>query len=303
MFYGIMRSNTWLKGLNILKNFIQNHLLPLLMITLGAVMAAFALEEFLIPSTILDGGITGVSMILNKLTAVHIALFILVLNLPFLIVGFKLLGAGFFARGIYGMVLFSLMLEVFREFTNVTETELLAVVFGGIILGAGVGLVLRFGGCLDGTEIVALIISKKTAFSTGQIILAINIVIYAAAGLLFGWDRAMYSLLTYFITFKIIDVVEEGLEQAKAVMIITDEGRAVADEIYRRLGRTCTLLEGEGLVSGKKVVLYCVITRVEMAEIKRIIHTSDESAFVTVTEVSEIIGHHIKRRDERLLND
>lgn len=273
------------------------------MITVGAVMAAFALEEFLIPSTILDGGITGVSMILNKLTSVHIALFILVLNLPFLIVGFRLLGAEFFVRGIYGMALFSIMLEVFREFTNVTETELLAVVFGGIILGAGVGLVLRFGGCLDGTEIIALIISKKTSFSTGQIILAINIIIYAVAGILFGWDRAMYSLLTYFITFKIIDVVEQGLEQAKAVMIITNEGRAVADEIYRRLGRTCTLLEGEGLVSGKKIVLYCVITRVEMSEIKRIIHTSDESAFVTITEVSEIIGHHIKSSNEQLLND
>ncbi|MGM9936341.1 MAG: YitT family protein, partial [Candidatus Ornithomonoglobus sp.] len=106
----------------------------------------------------------------------------------------------------------------------------------------------------------------------------------------------------YFITFKVIDVVEEGLEQGKAVMIITDDGRAVADEIYKRLGRTCTLLEGEGLVSGKKVVLYCVITRMEISVIKHIIHDSDASAFVTVTDISEIIGHHIKRTDESVID-
>lgn len=284
-----------------MKKLIKEHLLSFILITLGAVLAAFSLEAFLIPCTILDGGVTGVSMILNKLTSVPISVFVFVLNLPFLFIGFKMLGKGFFARGAYGMAMFSILLEVFHGVSSITESELLAVVFGGLILGAGVGVVLRYGGCLDGSEIVALIVSKKTSFSTGQIILAINIVIYAVAGILFGWDRAMYSLLTYFITFKIIDMVEQGLEQAKAVMIITDEGRDVADEIYRRLGRTCTLLEGEGLVSGKKVVLYCVVTRVEMSEIKRIIHASDESAFVTVTEVSEIIGHHIKRRDESVV--
>lgn len=274
----------------------------MLMITAGAVLAAFALEEFLIPSTILDGGITGISIILDKLTPVNMSIFIIALNLPFLIIGFKQMGKWFFVRGIYGMLLFSVMLEVFSDVANVTETELLAVVFGGIILGAGVGLVLRYGGCLDGTEIVALLISRKTSFSVGQVILIMNIIIFGAAGLFFGWDRAMYSLLTYFITFKIIDVVEEGLEQAKAIMVITDDGKAIADEIYKRLGRTCTMLEGEGLVSGKKALLYCVITRVEISIVKNIIHDSDKSAFVTVSDLSEIIGNHIKRTDENVID-
>lgn len=272
------------------------------MVGVGAVLAAFALEEFLIPSTILDGGITGISMILNKVTGFKMSIFIVILNLPFLIVGFRQIGAKFFIRGVFGMILFSVMLEVFHDLASITENELLAVVFGGIILGAGVGLVLRHGGCLDGTEIVALLMSKKTSLSIGQVILLINVIIYAVAGMLFGWDRAMYSLMTYFITFKIIDMVEQGMDQAKAVMIITDKESAVADEIYKRLGRTCTLLDGEGLVSGKKTVLYCVITRVEMSELKDIIRSLDESAFVTVTDVSEIIGHHIKRRDEKLIN-
>lgn len=275
----------------------KEYIVPYLAITLGTVIAAFALEEFLIPSTILDGGITGISIILNQLTKKNISLFIILLNLPFLILGFKQLGLRFLIRGAYGMILFSFMLELFRDIPEITSTELLAVVFGGVLLGVGVGTVLRYGGCLDGTEIVALLLSKKTNFSVGQIIFVINIVIYAAAGVLFGWDRALYSLLTYFITFKLIDMVEEGMEQAKAVMIITNEGKNIADSLYKRLGRTCTLLEGTGLISGRKVVLYCVVTRIELAELKRIIKEDDESAFVTVTDVSEIIGKHIKKTE------
>lgn len=275
----------------------KEYIVPYLAITLGTVIAAFALEEFLIPSTILDGGITGISIILNQLTKKNISLFIILLNLPFLILGFKQLGLRFLIRGAYGMILFSFMLELFRDIPEITSTELLAVVFGGVLLGVGVGTVLRYGGCLDGTEIVALLLSKKTNFSVGQIIFVINIAIYAAAGVLFGWDRALYSLLTYFITFKLIDMVEEGMEQAKAVMIITNEGKNIADSLYKRLGRTCTLLEGTGLISGRKVVLYCVVTRIELAELKRIIKEDDESAFVTVTDVSEIIGKHIKRTE------
>lgn len=283
-----------------IKKIAKDYILPYAAITLGTALAAFALEEFLIPSTILDGGITGISIILNQLTKKGISLFIIIFNLPFLLLGFKQLGWRFFARGVYGMLIFSLMLELFRDIPEITSTELLAVVFGGVLLGAGVGTVLRYGGCLDGTEIVALLLSKKTNFSVGQIIFMINIAIYAAAGILFGWDRALYSLLTYFITFKVIDMVEEGMEQAKAVMIITNEGKDIADSIYARLGRTCTLLEGTGLISGRKVVLYCVVTRIELAELRRIIHNADESAFVTVTDVSEIIGKHIKQTNASL---
>lgn len=285
-----------------LRKIAKEYIIPYIAVTIGAVAAAFALEEFLIPSTILDGGITGISMILNHITNKSISLFVIVINLPFLVLGFRQLGWRFLIRGTYGMILFSVMLELFRDIPEITNTELLAVVFGGVMLGLGVGMVLRHGGCLDGTEIVALLLSKKTNFSVGQIIFAINIVIYAIAGILFGWDRALYSLLTYFITFKVIDMVEEGMEQAKAVMIITNEGRDIADSLYKRLGRTCTLLEGTGLISGRKVVLYCVVTRIELAEVKRIIKEDDESAFVTVTDVSEIIGKHIKKTNIAVLD-
>lgn len=285
------------------KKIAKVYILPYIAITVGTAAAAFALEEFLISSTILDGGIMGISIILGQVLKKGISLFVIVLNLPFLLLGFKQLGWRFLVRGVYCMLLLAGLLELFKDIPPITNTELLAVVFGGVILGFGVGTVIRYGGCLDGTEIVAMLLSKKVGFSVGQIIFSINIAIYAAAGILFGWDRALYSLLTYFISFKVIDMVEIGMEQAKAVMIITNEGRNIADELYKELGRTCTLLEGEGLISGKKVVLYCVVTRIELSEVKRIVNEDDESAFVTVTDVSEIIGKHIKNTNVEIFNE
>ena len=277
------------------KNLFTETILPFLLLTIGAATAAIALEEFLVPFTILDGGIVGVSMIVSQLTGLPLGIFIVVLNIPFLLLGLRRLGWGFLARALYAMVLFSVLLEVFAPLPPLTDQDLLVVVFGGVLLGLGVGLILRSGGCLDGTEIVAMLLSRKTSFSTGQIVLGFNIVIYAVAGLLFGLDRALYSLLTYFITSKIIDMVENGMEQGKAVMIITDESRQIADALYAQLGRTCTLLEGRGLISGQKTVLYCVVTRIEIPTVKHIIQSMDGSAFVTVSDVSEIIGQHIKQ--------
>ena len=270
---------------------------PLFFITVGAVIAAFALEEFLVPFTILDGGVVGVSMIVSQLTGLPLGVLTIVLNVPFMIVGYKRLGRRFLIKAIYAMIMFSIFLGVFEDMKAVTEQEILVVVFGGVLLGVGVGLILRHGGCLDGTEIVAMLMSHKTEFSVGQIVLFFNIIIYGVAGFLFGPDRALYSLLTYFITSKIIDMVENGMEQGKSVMIITDHGKDMADAIYTQLGRTCTQMEGKGMVSnGKKTVLYCVITRVEVPAIKKIINDADVSAFMTISDVSEIVGNHIKKK-------
>ena len=272
-------------------------IVPLFFITIGAVIAAFALEEFLVPFTVLDGGIVGVSMIISQLSGLPLGVLTIVLNIPFVLLGFKRLGMRFLIRAIYAMVIFSVFLSVFKDMNAVTDKEILVVAFGGVLLGIGVGLILRYGGCLDGTEIVAMFLSKNTEFSVGQIVLFFNIIIYGVAGFLFGPDRALYSLLTYFVTSKVIDIVENGMEQGKSVMIITDHGKDIADAIYSQLGRTCTQMEGKGMVSnGKKTVLYCVITRVEVPAIKKIINDADVSAFMTISDVSEIVGNHIKRK-------
>ena len=261
-------------------------IVPLFMITVGAIVAAFALEEFLVPFTILDGGVVGISMIISQLSGIPLGVLTIALNIPFMIVGFKRLGIRFLIKAIYAMAVFSSFLGVFEDMKEVTNQEILVVVFGGVLLGVGVGLILRYGGCLDGTEIVAMLLSHHMEFSVRQIVLFFNIIIYAVAGFLFGPDRALYSLLTYFITSKIIDFVENGMEQGKSVMIITDHGQEIADAIYTQLGRTCTQMEGRGMVSsGKKTVLYCVITRVEVPAIKKIINDADVSAFMTISDV------------------
>lgn len=271
--------------------------LDFIMLTAGAVIAAFAMEEFLVPCTILDGGMIGVSIMVNNLSGVSLSILTILFNVPFLIIGSKKMGLKFVVKSIYAMVIFSIFLEVFKGWANVTDQLLLAVCFGGVILGAGVGIVIRFGGCLDGTETVAIMLNRKFKWPVGRTVLIFNIAIYAIAGLLFGFDRAMYSLLTYFITSKIIDLVENGFDQAKAAMIITNESKEIAERIYQQLGRTVTMMEGEGLISGKKVVLYCVLTRLEIYELKRLINSVDASAFVVVSDVSEIIGNHIKRNN------
>lgn len=268
-----------------------------LAMTFGIVLAALSLEAFLVPNLILDGGVTGVSMILSQLTSLPLSLFILILNIPFVYIGYKNLGKRFLIKAIYSMTMFSIVLSLFHHIPEFTEDILLATVFGGLFLGLGVGVVIRFGGCLDGTESVAMVLSRKTSLSVGQVVLIFNLFIYTLAGFIFGFDRALYSLLTYFITFKVIDMVAEGLEQAKAAMIITDKSAQLAQNIYNKLGRTVTIMDGKGLISGEKLVMYCVITRIEIPELKRIIADEDNSAFVTITDISEIIGSHIKKNE------
>ena len=276
------------------KNNLLQNLISFIGITTGAMLAAFSIQTFLSPNMILDGGVIGISMIISKLTGLSLSIFTIILNIPFLLIGYKNLGKNFLIKALYAMLLFSAFLTMFQNVHELTDDILLATIYGGIILGIGVGLVIRCGGCLDGTESVAIIINKKTSLSTGQIIMIFNIFIYLTAGILFGLDKALYSLLMYFITFKIIDLVSEGLEQAKAAMIITEHGDEIAKQIYNKLGRTATFIQGNGLVSGKKDILYCVLTRMEISRLRAIVNEEDETAFVTITEVSEIIGEHIK---------
>ncbi len=273
-------------------------LIEMLFITIGSVIAAFAIEEFLVGCTILDGGVVGISIMLNTLLKIPLGLLTFLLNIPFLIVGYRKIGKRFIIKSGYAMVVFSIFLQIFAPLKNVTEDYILAVSFGGVILGIGVGMVIKFGGCLDGTETVAILLNRKFKFPVGQTVLIFNIVIFSVAGIFFGFDRAMYSLLTYFITSKVLDIVENGMEQTKAAMIITNDAKEIAEQIYQKLGRTVTIMEGEGLVSGKKVILYCVLTRFEVRELRSIISNIDSSAFIAISDVSEIIGRHIKKSGE-----
>ena len=269
------------------------------MMAVGSAIAAFAIEEFLVPCRILDGGIVGVSMIINNFFGkVPLGVLTLGLNLPFLLAGMRKMGSRFVLKSAFSMAVFALCLSLFAPMVNATDEYLLAVCFGGVLLGIGVGLVIRFGGCLDGTETVAVLLNRRFNFPVGRTVLLFNIVIYSVAGFLYGPERAMYSLLTYFVTSKVLDMVENGVQKAKAAMIITDDAELIAGKIYKKLGRTVTVMNGTGLVSGEKAVIYCVVTAFEVWELRHIIDTVDASSFVTVSDVSEIIGTHMKERSK-----
>lgn len=271
----------------------------LIMITIGCVIAAAALELILIPNLMIDGGINGISIIVNKIIGGPLGLIVFILNFPFLFLGYGLIGKKYLIKAGYGMALFSVLLEFFGRYEPIIDDTLLATVYGGIALGIGVGLIIKEGGSLDGTETVAILVSRKQSLSVGQVVFIFNIFIYGSAIFVFGAERALYSLLTYFVSYKVIDFVSDGLNSAKAVFIITDNDKDISKEILKRLGRTVTSISGEGFISkDDKKVLYTVVTRFEVSILKDILDETNSSSFVTVMDVSEIIGSHIKKLPE-----
>ena len=253
---------------------------------LGSVLASIGLEIFLIPNNIIDGGITGISIIASYLTNFPLGIFVLVLNIPFLIVGYKQIGKTFALSTLFSVICLSIGVSILHPIPGITQDILLATIFGGIILGVGVGLIIRNGGSLDGTEIIAIILDKRTGFSIGEIVMFFNLFILGGSGLIFGWDRAMYSLMAYFIAFKTIDITVEGLDESRAVIIVSEKNKEISEAIMDRLGRGLTLLYGEGAYKGASTnVIYVVVSRLEITKLKGIVYGFDENALITITSV------------------
>jgi uncharacterized membrane-anchored protein YitT (DUF2179 family) len=267
-------------------------------IILGALLVSVGLEIFLVPNNIIDGGVVGISILLSHISSWQIGLFLFVLNLPFVILGYKQIGKTFAVSTLLGITVMSIGTNFLHPVPGLTDDPLLACVFGGIILGVGVGLVIRYGGSLDGTEIVAILLNKKTPFSIGEIVMFGNIFILGSAGFVFGWDRAMYSLIAYFIAFKVIDITVDGFQESKSVWIISEHHRRIGDVLLARLGRGVTYLNGEGGYSGEeKKVVFCVVTRLEEAKLKLIVEEIDPEAFLAVGTIAEVRGGRFKKRD------
>ncbi len=267
-------------------------------IVLGAALVSVALEIFLVPNQIIDGGIVGISIMLAHLLSLPLGIFLFALNVPFLFLGYKQIGKTFALSTLFGVTLMSVGTLVLHHVNPLTIDTFLAAVFGGVILGIGVGLVIRFGGSLDGTEIVAILINKKSPFSVGEIVMFFNLFIMTTAGFVFGWDRAMYSLIAYFIAFKTIDIIIAGFDESKSVWIISDEAREIGSAIMDRLGRGVTFLQGEGAFTGdSKQVIFCIINRLEEAKLKSIVQELDTSAFLAIGTIHDVRGGRFKKKD------
>lgn len=268
-----------------------------LVLIIGSLIYSAGLEIFLVPNNIIDGGIVGISIMASYLTGIPFGVYMMILNLPFLYLGYKQIGKTFAISTIISIIALSIFSEFLEPVPQITQDYFLAAIFGGIIAGAGVGLVIRQGGSLDGTEITAIILDRKTSFSVGEVVMFFNLFILGAAGFVFGWDKAMYSLVAYFIISKMIDVVLKGLDESYAVMIVSDEYEEIADALMHRLGRGVTYLHGQGAYTGDdKQVLYCVVTRLEVVKLKEIALEKDETAFVTINPVHDIVGGRFKKK-------
>ncbi|MBE1555592.1 YitT family protein [Sporosarcina limicola] len=266
-----------------------------ILISLGTTFAAVALELFLIPNSVIDGGIIGVSLILNFMTGIPFGILILLINLPFLFFGYKHIGKNFFISSSYAIALLAIIEFPLKSVSAFVTDPLLATVFGGLLLGAGVGLVIRNGGALDGTEILGILLTRKIPFSVGEFVMFFNIFIFGWAGFVLGSEQAMYSIITYYIASKMIDAVIQGLDETKAVIIVSDEHEDLGVAINERLGRSVTKLHGKGGFSeSEKDVIYVVVTRLEISKLKQIAHDIDPSAFLTIMNTQETHGGTFK---------
>ena len=267
-------------------------------ITLGAILMAVALEYFLVPNSVTDGGITGISIMLSHITGMQLGIFIFVINLPFLYIGYKQIGKTFTISSAYGIAVLSVSTAFLHHVEPFTDDKVLAVLFGGLILGLGIGIVIRAGGSLDGTEIIAILLSKRLRLPVGQIIMFINVFIFIAAGFVFEWDSAMYSMFTYYIAAKVMDIVVEGINESKSVMIISNEYEEISQAIQDRLGRSTTFIYAKGgYLKEDNQIVYCVLTRLEMAKLKDVVHDIDENAFIAIQNVTDVMGGNFEKKN------
>lgn len=275
------------------KNFFQ--------IAVGILLATFGLEGFLLSTHFIDGGVTGVSMLASNLFGIPLPVLIVVINLPFILLGLKQLGRKFAVKSAAGIGGLALALN-FIHFPEITDDKLLTAVFGGLFIGAGIGLAIRGGSVLDGTEIAALLISRKShLLRVGDVILIMNVLIFLTAAFTLGVETAMYSILTYASATKSLDFLLHGVEEYTAINIISNSYDEIREAITLELNRGVTVIKGSGgmgstgEVMNDRPILYCVVTRLEIGTIKAVVADIDPQAFITTHTLTDVQGGLIRR--------
>lgn len=278
-------------------------LINFVMLTLAGIINAVGVTLFLAPVKLFDSGISGTAFLLDMITPPYLimSMFLIILNVPFYILGGKKLGWDFIIYSLYAIGIYSLAALLFRNVLPIDfsggspfsgEDKLLSAIFGGLLSGIGSGTVIRFGGAIDGVEVMAVLFSKKIGCSVGTFVMAYNILLYTVSAFIFhSWHIPLYSIITYAVGIKAVDFVVEGLDKAKAVMIITRADSELPMLLTETLGRGATVYKAGGVYSGEeKLVIYVVVNRFEIGKVKKIVETADSDAFASVTDVSETVG-------------
>jgi uncharacterized membrane-anchored protein YitT (DUF2179 family) len=268
-----------------------------LFIVLGILSARMGIRGFLLSSHFIDGGVTGISMLVSAVTGTPLSIWIVAVNLPFVAIGYRQIGRAFAVRSLLGIGGLSIALATI-PFPDVTPDLVLTAVFGGFFLGAGIGLAVRGGAVLDGTEIAALLISRRSdLLKLGDVILLFNVALFLAAMTLLGVEAALYSILTYVAAARTLDFVLHGIEEYTAITIVSRASGEIGAQIMANLGRGITVYKGRGGLSfEEQEILYCVVTRLEVGRVKAIVRGLDEGAFVTSHALADVEGGMVKHR-------
>lgn len=278
-----------------------------LIVILGILCATIGLEGFIIPNGLLDGGITGISLLIAGITPVDVSVYIFLLNVPFILMGYRQVSKLFALKTFLAIITLSVVLWILHSihFPVVTNDKLLISVFGGLFLGAGIGFAMRGGCVIDGTEVLALFLTRKASLQVGEIILLINVLIFGVAALLHGIEVALYSVLTYLSASKTVDFLTDGIEEYTGVLIISKSHEKIRRRIIAQLGRGVTIFKGKRGLMGKKAIegglndmdiIYTVVTKLELTKVKNIVHDIDPDCFMTTQSINSVRGGMIKPR-------
>jgi len=274
------------------------------MLTIAGIINAFGVVLFLSPVALYDSGISGTSMLLAQMTQgfIPFPVFLILLNVPLFLYGLKRQGITFTLRSIYAVLIYSISSAVFSRFVTpgaspiASSDLLLCAVFGGMISGIGSGTTIRFGGAIDGMEVLAVIFARGLSITVGTFVMAYNAVLYIIAGIVMGsWALPLYSIITYMVGIKAVDFIVEGLDKTKAAMIITNHPKEICRELSAAFGTGITLMDAHGYYSDEpKTIVYFVVNRFQIAKMRSIVHDIDAHAFISITEVSDVFGKNAK---------
>jgi len=259
-------------------------------VLLGGVVTAAGLQFFLLPNHLIDGGVTGISIIVAHLTGLPIGVFLTLINIPFVVLGYKKFGKTFAALSTIGIITLAILTS-FHTPHGLTDIPILGAIFGGAVVGIGVGIVVRYGGIIDGTDTIALLVDRVTVFSVGEIMMVINGFIIICGGFVFGWDSALYSLVAYFVTHKAIDITVEGLNESRSVWIVSMHVREIGKIINELIEEPVTFVkESDPQHPEPHGVLLAVITRFEEERVKNATRAIDPHAYIVITRAHEVLG-------------
>jgi len=280
---------------------VERMIKDIVFIVLGVAAAAFGLKGFLLPNRFLDGGVMGISLLVNIISGINLSLLVVLINLPFVVIAYTQVSKKFAIKTLIAISMLAVTLAII-EFPTITDDKLLIAVFGGFFLGAGIGLSIRGGSVIDGTEVLAIYSSRKTTLTVGDVILVLNIIIFSTAAYIINIETALYAILTYLVASKTVDFVVHGIEEYTSVMIVSDKSDEIKDAIVNKMGRGVTLLKGKsgfgkkGHRSTDVDVIFSVVTRLELQRLKTEIIKIDPDAFMVENSVNDIKGGMIKKR-------